>query len=202
MDTCACGSGHGETPNLTVVSRSHFLRALASVSAVGLLGAWYDAPVRTLDLVGLYSGERYQAAFTRDGVHLDPTGYIVLCDALRDDNREIPTSRAVVQIVPALLQLLWEIQVIVTARHGARPIVVHSGYRTRASNRETKGSVPNSMHIAGAACDFHIDGVHVAEIRDIAAQLPLIGGLGYYPPGTEGSPTGWIHADVGRHRSW
>ena len=161
---------------------------------------WYRAPERVLDLVRLDSGERFTASFTDDGAHLNAPGYVVLCDALRD--RHVDQSRGIVQIAPALLQVLWEIQRVVAINFGDRPIVVHSGYRTLETNGHTEGAVFHSVHCSGAACDFHVPGVPIMVLRDIARKVPLIGGLGWYPRGGVNSDEGWIHADVGDRREW
>lgn len=43
-------------------------------------------------------------------------------------------------------------------------IVVHSGYRTAQNNVNTEGSAKKSNHLKGAAIDFHLEGVSVAQM--------------------------------------
>lgn len=43
--------------------------------------------------------------------------------------------------------------------HYGKPMTVTSGLRCRASNNASKGSIPNSLHLTGYACDFYMKGV-------------------------------------------
>jgi uncharacterized protein YcbK (DUF882 family) len=196
-----CTGDSFETTSASL-TRGAFLGGLVAATVLPLsarAAAWYQAPYRSLDVVRLDDGERVQAAFTEDGRTLS-SGYVLLCDALRDAHVEV--NRGVVQMSPALFQVLWEIQQVIASRYGLRPLVNHSGYRTLETNGRTEGAVRNSVHCAGGACDFHVDGVPLAEIARISANVPLIGGLGFYPRGGDGSDQGWVHVDVGRRRDW
>ena len=163
---------------------------------------WYRAPERVLNLVVLDTDEKYSASFTDDGQHLNAPGYVVLCHALRDLGDQVPDARRTVQMSPALLQVLWEIQQVVAVNFGARPLIIHSGYRSMVTNNHTKDAVYKSVHCAGGAADLHVPGIPVQTLHEIAKDVPLIGGLGLYLPGGENGPTGFIHADVGGRRDW
>lgn len=43
--------------------------------------------------------------------------------------------------------------------HYDRPMIVTSGLRCRASNNSSVGSIQNSLHLVGRACDFYMHGV-------------------------------------------
>jgi uncharacterized protein YcbK (DUF882 family) len=91
-------------------------------------------------------------------------------------------------IAPRLGQLLYAV-----ARHfGNRPIDVVAGYRAPRVAR-AKGN-PRSPHRQGLACDFRIEGVDTATLRDYLRSAFHGVGVGYYPN------SGFVHLDVGRRR--
>lgn len=169
-------------------------------------------------------GPTFTGVITRDGQNLDPDGYTELCGFLRDPHVDL--SRGLVRIAPELLQVLWELQTSISADaqryyrdpNYVVPIVVHSCYRTSATNEETAGHATQSMHVAGAAADFHMPGVRITAIRDRllngasnGGRLPLVGGVGTYSYPKHDKrgrvvlstlDQGWIHADVGPPREW
>lgn len=193
-----------------MISRSRFVagvgasliaaRALQPLSALALPG---QPPARALYLQRLdRPEEKTFAYFTRDGIHLDIEGYDVLCMALRDAH--VPIDRGIVRMAPALLQLLYDVQQLSWQRTGTRlPIIMHSGYRTLQTNAAIENAAFRSWHCAGAACDLHIEGVPLVDIKAMATESPLLGGCGIYLRGPGRMTTeGWIHLDVADRRDW
>ena len=82
---------------------------------------------------------------------------------------------------------------------GNNDIHVISGFRSRTYNdlllREGRGVVSHSLHLAGKAVDFRIQGIGLKSVRQIALGLS-VGGVGFYPV------SNFIHIDSGRVRSW
>lgn len=87
----------------------------------------------------------------------------------------------------------------IRAEFGA-PLLVVSGYRTPAYNR-AKAGAKASLHVEGRAADIApicAAALKVAEVERLnyvieammdKAQLPAIGGIGYYPGR-------WVHVDT------
>ncbi len=98
-------------------------------------------------------------------------------------------------ISPRLYMLLDAVR----SRVGAldRPYLLVSGYRSKAYNRLLRdnghGVARKSYHLKGMAADIRMDGVHLEDIRRVAAAFNA-GGIGTYPE--------FIHLDVGPVRSW
>lgn len=92
-------------------------------------------------------------------------------------------------MAPRLAELLYQ-----TAHHfGDRAITVVAGYRA-PKVAKAKGNT-RSPHKKGVACDFRVDGVKVAEVRDYVRRTFKGVGVGYYPN------SGFVHLDVGRKQS-
>ena len=72
----------------------------------------------------------------------------------------------VVFISDGLVQVLQAIR-----SHFGRKAIVHSGYRTVAYNKKLKNASPNSQHMYGLACDFHVDGVAHKTVAAYAEKL-------------------------------
>jgi hypothetical protein len=87
---------------------------------------------------------------------------------------------------PRLMRLLYQ-----TGKHwpGKRLEVV-SGYR-----HPTVAKNPHSPHMQGAACDFRVEGVKAAELRDYLRRSFEKVGVGYYPNSS------FVHLDVRKDRS-
>ena len=81
-----------------------------------------------------------------------------------------------------------------TARRqlGERPIVITSGYRTRAHNIAV-GGVANSRHLIGQAADLVVTGMPPRKVQSIL-EGSWPGGLGAYAT--------WTHLDIGPRRRW
>lgn len=117
------------------------------------------------------------------------TGYAPVCRILRD----IHTGNAV-QMSRTLLDILCGIQGWFSMHDIHLPIIVLSGYRDEKTN-EDAGGVRDSAHLRGGACDFHVNGVPVEYLKQLATYLQG-GGVGVYPT------RHFIHVDDGRLRSW
>jgi uncharacterized protein YcbK (DUF882 family) len=70
------------------------------------------------------------------------------------------------------------------------PIIVNCAYRCAKHNAEAKG-VSKSAHLQGRAADIRIKGKTLAEMYDLAEQVPEFkeGGIGVYDDG-------FLHVDV------
>ena len=87
---------------------------------------------------------------------------------------------------PRLMRLLYQ-----TGRHWpGRRLEIVSGYRN-----PTVAKNPHSPHMKGLACDFRVDGVKTAELRDYLRKTFEKVGVGYYPNST------FVHLDVRKDRS-
>jgi hypothetical protein len=80
---------------------------------------------------------------------------------------------------------------------GGRPIIVTSGYRTKATNdrvrRQGIDAARNSFHLSGQAADIRIHGVPPARMAALGSMLG-VGGAGIYPT--------FVHLDAGPQRFW
>jgi uncharacterized protein YcbK (DUF882 family) len=87
---------------------------------------------------------------------------------------------------PRLIRLLYQ-----TGHHwpGHRIDVV-SGYRNPSVAKN-----PHSPHMKGLACDFRVEGVKTAELRDYLRRTFDKVGVGYYPNSS------FVHLDVRKDRS-
>lgn len=169
--------------------------ALGRIAMLGVAPWWALPRPRVLDMVRLDDGEHWVCEWF-NGVTLDQQGYEQACQALRD--RHQWTKHGVVAIAPRLLQVLWEIETAHRNEGYTGALMVYSGYRSELTNQRTEGSVPDSMHVAGSACDFHVTNVPLVVTRRLTELAPGRGGVGYYPR----SNGGWIHVDVSDRREW
>jgi uncharacterized protein YcbK (DUF882 family) len=89
-------------------------------------------------------------------------------------------------INPRLARLIYQ-----TGRHWpGKRIEVVSGYRNPKVAKN-----PRSPHMKGLACDFRVEGVKTAELRDYLRKTFDKVGVGYYPNST------FVHLDVRKERS-
>jgi uncharacterized protein YcbK (DUF882 family) len=87
---------------------------------------------------------------------------------------------------PRLMRLLYQ-----TGRHWpGRKLEIVSGYRSPSVAKN-----PHSPHMKGLACDFYVDGVKTAELRDYLRKNFQKVGVGYYPNST------FVHLDVRKDKS-
>ncbi len=87
---------------------------------------------------------------------------------------------------PRLMKLLFQ-----TGHHWpGRRLEVVSGYR-----HPDVAKNPHSPHMKGLACDFRVEGVKTAELRDYLRHTFDKVGVGYYPNSS------FVHLDVRKDRS-
>lgn len=91
---------------------------------------------------------------------------------------------------PSLVRVLKTVE-----QHYGSKIVVTSGYRSPARNRNARGA-KNSLHMYCAAADIQIEGVGKWELAKFARAMPGRGGVGTY------CHTNSVHIDVGPERDW
>jgi uncharacterized protein YcbK (DUF882 family) len=79
----------------------------------------------------------------------------------------------------------------------SRPLLVHSGYRTPATNAGLEGAAPASLHLRGLAADVTVPGMPVGHLGlaawTLSRRLGFMG-IGLYP--------GFVHIDIGPLRAW
>jgi uncharacterized protein YcbK (DUF882 family) len=87
---------------------------------------------------------------------------------------------------PRLIRLLYQ-----TGHHWpGRRLEIVSGYRNPSVAKN-----PHSPHMQGLACDFRVEGVRTAELRDYLRRTFDKVGVGYYPNSS------FVHLDVRKDRS-
>lgn len=151
-----------------------------------------NGDTRTLELFHAHTQETLRVTFRRNG-SFDSSALEKLNWFLRDWRKDEPTSMS-----PGLFDIVW----YAYRESGAsEPIKIMSAYRSPGTNemlrRRSRAVAKDSQHTRGNAMDFHIPGISMAKVREIAMRLQR-GGVGYYP--TAGSP--FVHLDVGTVRSW
>lgn len=90
---------------------------------------------------------------------------------------------------PQLVAILKTIE-----RRFGKPVIITSGYRSPAYNRQVNGA-KRSMHMSCAAADIQVPNVNKWEVAKFARSLPGRGGVGTYCHQS-------IHVDVGPKRDW
>ena len=92
---------------------------------------------------------------------------------------------------------LFYLLAMLQAEFGGRPILVTSGYRTRATNEWLRsqgiGAARDSFHLRGRAVDIKLSGVPLARVAAFGSVLGL-GGVGLYGA--------FVHLDTGPKRIW
>lgn len=165
-----------------------------AVAAAGILFSSIpaNAETRAISMHNMNTGEDISVVFKKDGRYI-PEALDRLNWFLRDWRKDSATK-----MDSRLFDVVWEVY----QRSGATaPIQVHSGFRSRATNAmlrtKTSGVARHSQHINGKALDFHVPGVPVARLRDIAMKMQD-GGVGYYPSARHP----FVHVDVAEVRHW
>ena len=73
------------------------------------------------------------------------------------------------------------------------PVIVHVAYRPEEYNKLV-GGAHNSSHVAGMACDFHVQGVSCDDARARILQDNKLEEWGMRMEDLPGS--GWVHLDI------
>ena len=144
-------------------------------------------PERTLWLHRVQTKEEGRALYFMDHA-LVPDGYSLLCYLLRDVRADRVTRMDV-----TLIHLLFGMQAWLRAVGIRQPLRVNSGYRTPETNADTEGAAVHSMHLAGQAADFAVEGIPSAVLAKLALRFNA-GGVGVYPT--------FVHVDTGPVRTW
>lgn len=179
------------------MKRREFLQDMLALStAGGLAGSLLPQcvlggmPTKTLWLAHAHTNEELRTTFWRDGA-VDVQGYRQICHMMRDFHVD-----KAAKIDLNLIGLLYAVQLMLRKNHEVdRPLVLLSGFRTKATNQRLEGAAPNSMHLYGKAADIHIPGVSTERLAAIGRQLRR-GGVGTY------LRNGFVHLDTGRVRYW
>jgi uncharacterized protein YcbK (DUF882 family) len=74
-------------------------------------------------------------------------------------------------------------------------MLVHSGYRSPATNRRTEGAARDSKHVVGKAADISVPGLSNVKLAGMSQSLGM-GGTGFYVG------RGFVHVDTGDERLW
>ncbi len=93
------------------------------------------------------------------------------------------------KIEPELVSRLERLRELI-----GKPIIITSGYRCLAHNREV-GSKDTSFHVKGMAADIIVKGMHPGEVANYIKKVGF-GGVGIY------AHKGFAHADIGPARRW
>ena len=156
-----------------------------------LLAAVSTPKPRVLTFRNINNGERLTSSL-KDGKITNKTDLKKLDYLLRDRR-----TQQIHRIEPQLFNKLYQIQGNLGLRNTEIQIIC--GYRAPANNAamsaRSRGVAQNSYHMRGQAIDFRIDGISLAKVRQVAANLNK-GGVGYYPR------SNFVHIDVGPNRTW
>ena len=153
--------------------------------------ARFWAQPRVINVVRKATGEQRRVCFWRDGA-VDAAGYKEACYVLRDvrAGKTYPMDLN-------LLNLLCGLQGWLYSAYGlTEPYEITSGYRSVHTNSTTEGAAKNSLHTLGKAFDGRQPGFPVDYLGRLFAAFQG-GGVGFYY-----DKRNFIHADVGRVRTW
>lgn len=183
---------------IELTRRVFLTRAVASLGGLALPAgfAWgaqddraFWALPRRLRLYRPQTRDWVNEVYWADG-RLVEEGYARVCHLLRD----VRGSEAV-YMDPRLLDLVRAVQGYMEHFGFMNPLVIHSGYRSKATNIATEGAARNSMHVQGKAVDFTMPGVPSTYMGALASHYQG-GGVGFY------SKAGFTHMDTGTVRYW
>ena len=180
------------------VNRRRFL-VQAGVTAGGICAAipseaisgqndFWSRP-RSLWLYRPETGDTVREVYWYNGQLHEP-GYRAICRALRD----VKANQAVAMDI-GLLDVLRGVQGWLETYGQHKPIITHSGYRSRSTNSQIEGAARNSKHLLGQAWDGHIEDVSASRLAAFAQYLRG-GGVGFY------QGRGFVHLDSGNVRYW
>jgi uncharacterized protein YcbK (DUF882 family) len=172
----------------SVISRRVLLGGFAATVSLAVCGMASAGTTRLLTLVRRTTGEvGRRVPFWRDGAP-DQHGLSELNWLMRDVR--------VGQVRPIDLRVYFLLAVLQSEVSG-RPIIVMSGYRTKATNELLRQqgfeAARNSFHLRGCAADVNVGGVSPARVAVLGSLLGL-GGVGLY--------RNFVHLDTGPRRFW
>ena len=176
-----------QLPPVPYLARRSFLGGLTATLAC-LPGFASAGAIRRLTLVRPASGEILRnVPFWWDDAPFEP-GLAKLDWLMRD---------VYAQRVRPIDMRLFYLLAMLQAEFGGRPILVTSGYRTRATNEWLRsqgiGAARDSFHLRGRAVDIKLSGVPLARVAAFGSLLGL-GGVGLYGA--------FVHLDTGPKRIW
>lgn len=122
--------------------------------------------------------------------------HFTLSELTKTEVRQLQAAntRDAIEVMPALTELA-ELLENIRAICGSRPVVVHSGYRSRELNTYIGGS-RTSQHCKGEAADFHVVGLDLHEVFERIRKSGLKWGQLILEDGDgDGVPT-WIHVST------
>jgi uncharacterized protein YcbK (DUF882 family) len=153
--------------------------------------ATFWAQPRVVNIVRKVTGEHRRVCYWRDGSIVE-SGYKEVCFVLRDvrAGKTYPMNLT-------LLNLLCGLQGWLYSAYGiTEPYEITSGYRTSETNATTEGAAKNSLHTRGMAFDGRQPDLPTDYLGRLIAAFQG-GGVGFYF-----DKRNFIHADVGRVRTW
>ncbi|MFM9890235.1 MAG: DUF882 domain-containing protein [Rickettsiales bacterium] len=186
-------------PKQPDLSRRQFLKGSAAAAALLALSpllarpayaALLQAPVRSLALTNLHTGESCALNYWENGAYV-PQALQALNQVLRDhrSNQSRPMDTALFDLLHVLHARL----------ETDAPFQVISGYRSPESNAamhaHSSGVAGKSLHMEGKAMDIRVAGRSLVAVHNTALAMGL-GGVGYYPS------SDFVHVDTGRVRRW
>ncbi|WP_159996854.1 DUF882 domain-containing protein [Roseomonas sp. 18066] len=160
------------------------LLAKPGAAAAAVLPAREPPGARRLRLRHAASGAVFSGIY-HNGHAADPVAMAELSEVLADTR----TGKVRPFDVEAI-DIVWEM----SRRQRMAELIVLSGYRTEATNREVNGAA-NSQHLRAAALDLQIATSQFDSFGDAALKLGR-GGVGFY------RAHGFIHLDSGVVRHW
>ena len=166
---------------------AHGLGRLLSSTAAASVAAC-NSPEKVLSLHNVHTGERLSTRYCANGCYdengLSRINYILRCHY----------TNVVKAISPKVVDLLCDIKDRLAP---GKEITIISGYRSPEYNeylrRLGRHVAAGSLHMAGLAVDFAVNGIAMRELCRTAEAFAA-GGVGTYPD--------FVHIDVGRVRHW
>jgi len=183
-----------------VISRRTFLKGIFAAAGAYHLGEVFPgrtasasmgtdvATDKVLQLHNVHTGDRLDAQYCSAGCYdekaIDQISYVLRCHY---SNTVKAIDRKVIDLLCAIKDRLAP----------GKEITIISGYRSPEYNAYLRSIgrhvAAGSLHMAGLAIDFAINGIGMGELQR-TAKLFAAGGVGKYPE--------FVHIDVGRVRYW
>jgi uncharacterized protein YcbK (DUF882 family) len=188
----ACSQVSRRLPEDTPSRRSVLIglcTAAVAAATPRLAGAAASRDMLYLSLRHAHTGEAIQIVYYKDGRY-DQTALARPDWFMRDWREGIPVKMD--------RKLYWMLSVLQYMGDWRQPMTLLSGYRSEKTNRmlrERGGAALRSYHLRGMAADFHVQGVRMEALRDVALILGQ-GGVGWYPN------SDFVHIDTGPVRRW